>query len=151
MYISKLAIKAHPSMRVNLPSQQHITKNNVNNDNNGISIFDIVLSHLNGAIIPAIPSPNVRLVKLLPRILPIDISGCCSIIPINADIQSGAAVPIDTRNIPASALLIFNNDDSLIAASHNIFAPNVNIKNPTNRAEIVINTSTCCCHFIKIF
>lgn len=128
-----------------------MTKNNVNSANNGISTFDIVLSHLNGAIIPAIPSPNVRLVKLLPRIFPIDISGCFSMIPINADIQSGAAVPIDTRNIPASALLILNNDDSCMAASHNTLAPSVNIKNPINSTEIVINTITCKARIYNFF
>jgi hypothetical protein len=126
-----------PSKRVILPPMQQAAKNTVTAKSKGNSTFTIFLVHLKGATMEAIPNPSVRFAKLLPKILPNEISGCPLSNAVIDDIKSGADVPNDTKNTLTMIEFTLYLFTMWTVESHKSFAPPIKKKNPARRKNIV--------------
>jgi hypothetical protein len=124
------------------PSRQQIIKNTVRINRTGKSTLITLFAHLNGETSAAMPNPNVKLKKLLPKIFPTEKSGCPSNVAVITDIMSGSAVPRDTSNIPVATELTLNLRARQMAESHSSFAPYVKNTKPKTNTSIVENATT---------
>lgn len=119
--------------RVIWPLRQQDVKKIVNATSRGNSTRTTLLLHLNGVTRDAMPKPSAKFEKLLPTILPIAMLGWSSRIAVMVDTRSGAAVPIEIKNISTMAEFMLNLRSMCRAESQKNFAPYIRKMNPMTK------------------